>query len=563
MTAGPCRCLSRRLLAAWLLLPAGALPAAPGLAAPSLAPVAPKPTPSPALLRSLEGFARDLQRLDGTVSDQEPAAGPGAVPAADLPPDLAAPAPLALPADPQAVRIRRRLLISLPQAIDLALRNDPDLAERVAAVQEQGYRLAAIRGRFWPELAFQVGGSYGQLLSSATVWQDNAGLYPPGSPFLVRQGGWNQIQNNLLSGAASLRLDYELLSFERAAALGEVRFQRQQSQQAYAAQLRTLQLQVSEAYYGLQLADQLVRIRQAVLLNDQLVRDQVRALQQAGLVPRLDLMRADADLEQSRYRLQQATALQLSRERGLSNLVNVPFDVTLRAEQGVRLVAPWPLDLDTTLVRGLRDNPQLQTLQAARQALLRGADREAAALLPSLRLFVQAGLGQSVSTKPQVELQGCCSEAVIPQLEQQGRDWAAGAALRWRVFDGGVSASQAAAVRAAAQRTEQTLARQRNTVRQRLETAYLDHQAALGQILAARAAYRAAREAFRDVRARYQLGLASYTDVSSTIRTLTQALEARAEVITLANTSYAQLLRDLQPVPDQPSLPVLLPLELP
>jgi outer membrane protein TolC len=183
--------------------------------------------------------------------------------------------------------------------------------------------------------------------------------------------------------------------------------------------------------------------------------------------------------------------------------------------------------------------------------------------LPSLRLFAQAGVADGLTTRPVVKLDGCCSEAVIPQLNSSASDWAAGISLNWKLFDGGVSAGLVSASRAAAQRTEQASARERNAIRQRLESAYFDHTASLEQILAARAAYRAAREAFRDVRARYQLGLASYTDVSDTIRRLTEAMEARSEAITLANVSYARLLRELLPVPDRPDQSVELPLVLP
>ena len=80
--------------------------------------------------------------------------------------------------------------------------------------------------------------------------------------------------------------------------------------------------------------------------------------------------------------------------------------------------------------------------------------------------------------------------------------------------------------------------------------------------MAARASYSASREAFRDVRARYQLGLADYSDVATTVATLTGAMEGVAESTTLANVSYAQLLRELLPVPDRPDKPVVLPLVL-
>ena len=519
---------------------------------------------SPVLLRSLEGFARDVQQLDQALPDAL-GSGPAApVSAAELQGlDLPAPAPLALPQQAAGLAIQRQVSLSLPQALALAVRNDPDLAEQVAAVRERQGLLAAVQGRLLPELGLGLGGAFSQLRASNVVWQDNAGLYPAGSPFLVQPNGRNLIQTNLGLGSAALRLDYELLSFERSAALGQLAASLAEARQRYGNRVRQLQLEVSEAYYGLQLADQLWRIRQAVTRNDTVVRDQVLALKASGLVPRVDLLRAEAELQQSRFRLSQADARRLSRQRQLSNLINVPFDVTLLAPEAIRLLPPWPLDLQQTLLRGLIDNPQLLALQQARQALLRQADRQAAALLPSLRLFAQAGVADGLTTRPVVKLEGCCSEAVIPQLNSSGADWAAGVNLNWKLFDGGVSAGLVSASRAAAQRTEQASARERNAIRQRLESAYFDHTASLEQILAARAAYRAAREAFRDVRARYQLGLANYTDVSDTIRRLTEAMEARAEAVTLANVSYARLLRELLPVPDRPGQSVVLPLVLP
>ena len=109
----------------------------------------------------------------------------------------------------------------------------------------------------------------------------------------------------------------------------------------------------------------------------------------------------------------------------------------------------------------------------------------------------------------------------------------------------------------------QRLARQRNQIRQELETAFYDYRASLSQLNAAEASYRASREAFRDARARYQLGLADYTDVSETISLMTRAMEGIAESMTLANVSYARMLRQLLPVPEQSEVLPELPLTLP
>ena len=518
------------------------------------------PPPSAGLLRSLDALQRDLERLEDSLMPPENATAPQDE--TQVLEELTAPPALALPQTAASLTIRRRVRLSLPTALAVALRNDPELAAEVRTTAERRDLANAARGRWWPELGLELGGGLSGQRGYNAVWQDNAGLYPKNSPFLVQPDGWNLIQTNAGFGAAGLTLRWDLISPERGAAIAEADQELKAAGQRYGNRLRQLQLSTSEAYYGLQLADQLQRIRAAVVERDTAVRDQVSALRQTGLVPRLDLLRAEANLQQSRYRLSQAEALQRSRQRQLSNRLNVPFDITLTANGSAVLQPPWPLDLEQTLLRGFQANPQLQALQAAREALLRQADRRAAQLLPTLRLVAGAGYGETVTSKPLIQLEGCCAATNIRQLYNQSADWAAGLQLHWRLFDGGITASEVAASRSAAGRTAESLARERNAIRQRLEAAFFDQRAALEQIVAARASYAAAREAFRDVRARYQLGLSDYSDVADTISTLTTAMEGVAEATTLANVSYAQLLRELLPVPAQPGGPVSLPLVL-
>ncbi len=558
-------------------LGAGCWLAAAATAAPLTTPV----PPSPGLVRSLAAFERDLQELDGALR-------PGAV-STPLPfslsdPALRPPDPLAAPTTAAAADQTQERVLSLAQALAVAVANNPELAERRARIDEMRGLKRSVQGRFWPRLALNLGGSFAQRSDYNLVLQDNAGIYKTlpvyqanptqpnapkqtsdfvNSPFLVQPNGWNRIQTNRGGGWGSLDLDWELISFERGAALAEQDQRLSASLQQYGDTLRQLQLQVSETYYGLQLADQLLRIREAVLRNDALVRDQVAALKRSGLVPRLDLLRAEAALQQSRFRQEQAEALRQSRRQALTNLLNVAFITQLRAQIDVALQPPWPLPLDATVVAGLRDNPALEQLFAERQALLRQADRRQAQLLPSLQLFAAGGGGADVLTKPVIDLNGCCAASNIPQLSSQSADWVAGLRLHWRLFDAGVS-GEAQASRAAAEAVLQRLARQRNQIRQELETAFYDYRASLRQLAAAEASYQASREAFRDARARYQLGLADYTDVSETITLLTRSMEGIAESITLANVSYARMLRQLQPVPAQgelqPNLPITLPL---
>ena len=514
------------------------------------------------LVKSFEAYARDLDRLDGVLK-LAPADAPAAQVTPELLQQLRPPAPGALPAQAEAVAVAQRLRLDLQQVIAVAVQNDPVLQEQIARVQEQQGWLKSVRGRLYPILGLNLGGGYSQQKLGSLAWQGNESIYGVDSAFYVPTGGWSRTQTNVGDGFALLQLDYELLSFERNAALAEVKAELEASQQRYGNRLRQLQLNVSEAYYQLQLADQLRRIRQVVVDNDTVIYDQVMAMKIAGLVPRVDLLRAEAMLQQSRFRLQQADALRLSQQRRLSNLVNAPFQITLEASEAVRLQPPWPLDLQQTIVRGFQENPQLEALQSARTALLRQADRRAAELLPRIGLFATGGYLAAQSTSPLVDLQGCCKgPAYIPGLNAQSGEWAAGLRLQWRLFDAGITSGAVDASRAAAERTLQAEAAERNGIRQRLETAYYDHRAALSQIIAANASFRAAREAYRDSRARFEFGLADYTDLADTIRSLTTAMEQQAEAMTLANVSYAQLLRELLPVPTTLDAPVSLPITL-
>ena len=524
----------------------------------SLAATAKRSTTYDTLLTELERILRDLENFDAIVAT--PAAEAGAN-GSQL--RLPAPAPLAIPKGSAPLAVRDRVRLSLSQALALAVSNSPVVAQSAADVERERALLRAAWGRYAPTLNLSLGALGAQRVERSEAVIGNSTIYPSSSPFVVESGSWKRGLFN--SGAALLNLSeqYVLLDYSRGPALAKAQNRLDQTRQTYADNLRQLQLSISESYYAIQLSELRKRIRMAEVFNNDAVREQASALFRSGLVPRVDVLRAEAALQQSRYQLAQEEANLLSNQRGLSNLVNVPFDVTLLATDSVQLQPPWPLDLPQTLAAGFSNNPQLQAIEAARSALLRQADEQAAALLPSLIVYVSAQLGQNTVADTDRRNTGCCGAAVIPELSTSTVGWAAGLQLSWKLMDGGVSRGLADASRAQAASTGERQAQERNAIRQRLEQAFFQHRASLTQVIAARASLKAAREAFRDMRARYQLGLSDYTDVSDAIVSLTQAMEDKAAAITTANISYARMLRDLLPVPDAPEQPVVLPITLP
>jgi outer membrane protein TolC len=114
--------------------------------------------------------------------------------------------------------VRQRLPLDLQQAIALAAQNDPTLQASAARVSEQQGWLRSVQGRFYPVFGLDLGGGYSQLAGGNLAWQGNTDVpgFGPGTPFNVPTGGWNRYQTNSGAGFALLRLDYELVSFERA-----------------------------------------------------------------------------------------------------------------------------------------------------------------------------------------------------------------------------------------------------------------------------------------------------------------------------------------------------------
>jgi outer membrane protein TolC len=124
--------------------------------------------------------------------------------------------------------------------------------------------------------------------------------------------------------------------------------------------------------------------------------------------------------------------------------------------------------------------------------------------------------------------------------------------LRWLLFDAGSTAGEARALALRTEATAQEFAAQRDAIRLRLESAFFNHEASLAKLAAARRGVSASLEAFRDVRLRYQTGLSSEVDLSITQERLISSLVQRLNATTAVNISYAQLLRELLPVPRDP-----------
>ena len=469
--------------------------------------------------------------------------------------------------------------LSLKQAVAIAFTGSATLQAEREQVAASLASLQAALGAWWPRISAVASGSTGQNGSwnGAPVGNGNLGFGPQFAPnslstpggttngaFYVPSGGGAYLNESQLQGQAGLELDYALLDFARTPRIQAARAQLRQARNTYAANLRSLQLQVSEAYYKLQQADQTVRIRDAAVRNDLLILRDTLDLKTAGLVPRLDVLRRRAIEASDQEQLIQALADRAVARRQLAVLLNLPPGLTPEASDPIAVQPRWPLDLEPTLLAAYAGNPELDAILAVREALARNRDATAAGLLPKLSLFATAG-GNASNTNQfdaTVSNGGCCGSSLVPVQNSNGYSWSVGLSLRWLLFDAGTTAAQARSYDRQAAAEAQTYAAQRNTIRLRLEQSFFNHEASLAKLSSARRGLAAALEAFRDVRLRYLSGLSSELDLSNTQEKLISALVSRLNATVGVNITYAQLLRELLPVPRDPAAPLQPQLQL-
>ena len=588
---------NRILALLWLgLIPAQLAPAA--LAAPPPAPLPsqPRPTQSTELIeRSWQRLDAELRALDRLLPSEpeppvadvlstpelpanliranQPAAGP------IQPADTVAGPPLDLPT-PQQLQAGGVASLSLEQALAIAFANSATLQAQREQVAAALARVQAAMGSYWPTISAFANGGYEGARSTTTSNKPNdnlgagplfdpAGLLdsagkPTAGPFYVPNGGSVAATSGEWGVEGGLQLNYALLDFARTPTVKAARASLEQQRNTYANQLRSLQLQVSEAYYQLQQDEQLVRVYDANLRNDLVILRDTLDLKQAGLVPRLDVLRRRAIQASDEETLIQALADRAVARRQLAVLLNLPASVTPTPSDPIVVQPRWPLDLEASLLAAYRGNPELEAILATRTALAQQSQATAAGLLPKLSLFASGGGSSSQTSLGNFDIGGggCCGSTALPLSTTNSWDWSAGLTLTWLLFDAGTTAGQARALAKREAAAAQQYAATRNDIRLRIEQAFFNHEASLAKLSSARRGVAAALEAFRDVRLRFLTGLDSELNLSNTQDRLLNSQVRRLNARVNVNITYAKLLRELLPMPRDPNLPIQPQLQL-
>ncbi len=458
---------------------------------------------------------------------------PAVVPAPDF---LTTPAnPLLFPTKPEEVQIKEELELTLEKTIELAERNNRDLAISRLQVQQQQAAVREAQASLYPTLDLQS--NLNRSLSASGTIGIKAGqaqaIEQFGSEAVARslspQSFRRSIADESTSWDNSLQLNYDLFtSGARAARLKIAAGNLRAAELAMERVREQLRLDVTGEYYDLQEANEQVNINeQSVRNSEQSLRD-ANAQERAGLGTKFDVLRSEVQLANNQQQLTNSLANKEVNRRKIAQRLSLPEFVTvIKAADAIRPAGTWKLNLEETIVTAYKQRVELEEQLVQRDISEAGRTQALSALGPRIQLQARYNL-LKIFEQPVSELSSGYSVAAV---------------ATWRLFDGGAARSQAQQQEIGKQIAETRFTQSRNTIRFQVEQSYATLISSGKNIETTTKALGQACEARRLAKLRFDAGVGTQTDVLNAETDLTRSAGSRVTAILNYNRSIAQLLR--------------------
>ncbi|MEB3335149.1 MAG: TolC family protein [Cyanobacteriota bacterium] len=486
--------------------------------------------------------------------------------------DLVPPAPLALPNQPKQVRIEELRPISLDESETIAEVNSPDLKILASRVDQAQSALRAEIARWYPTLSLNA-----NSFPTTTTGQRFNRVSPSTT---AQNGSTGYTLETITAMDASLRASWALIDPRRVPSIAAARDRYEKAKNAYLIGLRELRLQVAQAYFDLQNADEQVRIGQESVRASLVSLRDAQARFQAGVATKLEVLEAQTQLARDQQLLTQAlygrSAGSLSAgpgqaiaRRTLADLLDLPQNVTPTAKDPARVVGTWIPSLQESIVAAFAFREELDQILLDISIANSTANAELAEVQPRLNIFNDFGLGRATGssmTDRDNDLSRSTRSLDLP-INQPERRWnvdnAFGINVSWSIFDGGRAKALYRQNKQKAQEDTFNFSKTRDQIRLEVETSFYDLLTNNRNIITTSNEVLSARESLRLARLRFQAGVTTQREVVDTQRDLTQAEVRYSSAITNYNKSLAELRRrtglDLIALCQRPSLPARRP----
>ncbi|MFN3927142.1 MAG: TolC family protein [Pseudanabaenaceae cyanobacterium] len=420
---------------------------------------------------------------------------------------------LVVPTNPQQVTIERTQPVKLAEALALAEQNSSELLQARLNVERARASLREAEAARLPTVSTTVDYTFNDSASDR--------LSNVASPIPTNRGTVTQpltgtvgINYNLFNGGS---VEANVRAAENNLRLAEAELNRL---------TQTVRLRVVTAYYNLQNADEVVRIRQKSVENGERSLQDAQAQERAGTGTRFDVLQAEVNLANARQELLTAKANQAIARREIARQLAFPERVDFVAVDEIKPAEDWQLSLEETIVLALRNRSELDIRKLEREIARERGNVALATLAPQVSVFANYDLVDNLS---------------VPGGIAMG--YRVGARFQLNLFDGGAAFARADQNKIDRELAERRFEQDANQIRFDVEQAFLNLQARRQQIATTVKALEQANEALRLARLRFSAGVGTQLEVIRAEEQVTRADVNRLQAIIGFNQSLADLRR--------------------
>ena len=399
-------------------------------------------------------------------------------------------------------------LLSLDQAVETALKNNPGLKAADSQVDAAQAGVVRSRSGFLPKVTLSetwsrtdnplmaLGTKLNREIVSPPDFAPDAINHPDpisnyNTRLAVMQPVWNGGKEHLGMKQAGLAREAAVMDRNRT---------RQETV-----------FNVVKAYYGLLLAKEYHKVALQSLETSEANVKLAELRFKAGAVLQSDLLRAKVQLAEVREMAFRAGNSVKLAGANLNFAMGVPQGVEYDVE-GVLAVQEQKGDLDGMLAEALSLRPDLVSMDRNRKNAETNIRQARTDYLPSLNLMGQVDWN---------------SDRIAGS---DAKSWGVMAVLSWNLFDGLVTTSRVREASANAERARAQEEQMRSGVQLQVRQAYYNLAASQERINATASSVQEAEEGLRTVQKRYEVGMTTFVDVlgaeNALIRSRTNALQA-------------------------------------
>ena len=384
-------------------------------------------------------------------------------------------------------------VLTLRQAVDLALRSNPLVAAADAGQKEAEARIREARSRYMPHAQF-----------SESLQRGNNPVFVFTSLLTQHQFSEGRFAIDSLNRPAALsnyqsRLTVEQVLFDgRQTSRGveAARFTRELASEDTRRSQSDVVLHVLQTYFGVALADKNLDVARQSVESAQADLARAESVYQSGRSTRADVLavrvhlaamleqqiRASNDLAVARAALNDALGVDL----------DSTFDLTTPLESGA---ASPEASLERYRSVAAENRPEMRQADVAQ--LLARTQRQIA----------------GSAYWPEVAFEGIVEADRQNFFSKGAGNWFAGVTLRWSLWNGGETKARVEQARFAEIRADSLRRRSDSAIHLQVRKAYLDMKAAAQRVEVASAASAEAEEAHRIIQNRHQAGLTTVTEL--------------------------------------------------